>query len=427
MKKRIRSVFLHAVKMVGRTLKSYTLLSVTIILTFSLFLGYLFYTDSAAYNEYKEIFATRREMLYIQDADMNNDKLNLFLLKAEDLASYHISYVYTTPAGTLNSNYILEKDKGLEDPPIIRLPNWQVAFIPTGAWVGDIFSSWYPYDLSCITWLDGKERSGVTLAKDEAILPEQLYYALGLDQMEKPEYIFRFDEYSDCGAMTLKIVGLLEDKQTLSGTLAAESETGSYTNRILVSQESMPAIRDVSQWGRRIYVYTKSPELITELAKSLDYPVHAVYERQNEALAQLRYRMGNKALIAAALLLLLGINLYSCFSNVLNDRKFEIGVKRALGASAWSIVRQFVYESLMVVLANIAISVALVTNIFIVMKFINERIPDELGELHQWTVYISPYSVGMFLVCAVALTVVFSLIFAYQSTRVEIVKYLKAE
>lgn len=43
----------HAVVMAGRTLKSYALLSVTIVLSFSLLLGYLVYTDSSLYNDYK--------------------------------------------------------------------------------------------------------------------------------------------------------------------------------------------------------------------------------------------------------------------------------------------------------------------------------------------------------------------------------------
>ena len=46
---------------------------------------------------------------------------------------------------------------------------------------------------------------------------------------------------------------------------------------------------------------------------------------------------------------------------------------------------------------------------------------------HDWIIYISPYSIAMFVVGSVAMTVVFSLIFAYKSTQVEIVEYLKAE
>lgn len=177
-KHRMLSIFLHAGKMVGRTLKSYALLSVTIVLTFSLFLGYLLYTDSSAYNEYKEIFATRREMLYFADNDIDNAKLNLFLEKAEELAQFHVSYVYTTSGGTLDTMFVLEENAEMVNPPYEILGTWGVAFIPAGAWVSDVYSSEgvynanYPYDLSRITWLDGKKHADVTLAKDEALLPE---------------------------------------------------------------------------------------------------------------------------------------------------------------------------------------------------------------------------------------------------------------
>ena len=44
-----------------------------------------------------------------------------------------------------------------------------------------------------------------------------------------------------------------------------------------------------------------------------------------------------------------------------------------------------------------------------------------------YTLFLSPYSIGMFLTCAVTLTIVFSLIFAYKSTQGQVIDYLKAE
>ena len=92
-----------------------------------------------------------------------------------------------------------------------------------------------------------------------------------------------------------------------------------------------------------------------------------------------------------------------------------------------SIVRQFLYESVMVMLANILLSVVLVADIALAYKFVQSRMPEKVEQFGAWTIVISPYSAGMFVLCAVSLTVVFSLIFAYQSTQVEIVQYLKAE
>lgn len=45
----------------------------------------------------------------------------------------------------------------------------------------------------------------------------------------------------------------------------------------------------------------------------------------------------------------------------------------------------------------------------------------------NWIIYVSPYSLAMFAACTIALTVVFSMIFAYRSTQVRIADQLKAE
>lgn len=47
----------HASKMMLRNRKSYALLSVTIVLSFSVLLCYLGFVDSGTYHDYKEVFA----------------------------------------------------------------------------------------------------------------------------------------------------------------------------------------------------------------------------------------------------------------------------------------------------------------------------------------------------------------------------------
>ena len=76
---------------------------------------------------------------------------------------------------------------------------------------------------------------------------------------------------------------------------------------------------------------------------------------------------------------------------------------------------------------NILLSVALVTDLSILYKVIYEATPNEYGFYYRFTLCLSRWSAEMFAVCTLSLTVVFSLIFAYQSTQVEIVDYLKAE
>ena len=122
------------------------------------------------------------------------------------------------------------------------------------------------------------------------------------------------------------------------------------------------------------------------------------------------------------LFILLGINLFSSFKNALNERRFEIGVKRAIGAGKKSIVGQFFREGMIVMVSNIAFSIYLIFSLAVIYKTVQKYFFDT-----TWTIDLSPYSAVIFLFSAFFLSVSFSLIFAYQSTNVEIASRLKAE
>lgn len=414
------SILRHAMVMVGRTLKSYALLSVTIVMSFSLLLGYLVFTDANLYNEYADLFAYRRGDVLVRHTGDNGEKLSLFLENLDEMDGTQY-YIYTYGlGGSLTTEYHAD-DCGLPEGSEVTLHNWQMIFVPDHAWVEGTMVNFY----NDVTWL-AEPREDFYLKADEAILCEGVYYALGLDQMEEPVYTFRFEH---AATLTLKIVGYTKDEYPLK--LVQDEEVATvyspdiyYTDQIILSSklENKPFAETY------VAIHSENPEQVVKLAESMNFDdVASSYQQQNDALEAIRLEKRNKAIIACALLLLLGINLYSSFTNALNDRKFEIGVKRAIGASSWNIVRQFLYESLMVMTANTFLSVVLVTDVFIVYKYIYERTPDQWGNLNQFIVYISPQSIAMFAVCAVSLTIVFSLIFAYKSTRVEIVQYLKAE
>lgn len=427
-RRRIGSVLRHAAQMVGRTLRSYMLLSVTIVLSFSLLLGYLLYTDTKLYNDYKKLFSLSRNIVMAGDPNRNASKMNALHAEAEELGdTYHMTFFAGNEQFATNL-------PGEDDPEkAFSTVNYIVA-APNNAWdlylesVGDYVA---PME---IHWLEGQEREGCRLEGDEALVSEGVFYALGLDRQETP--LLHIQPEEGVGAdfseirLTVRIVGTIRD----TAPLVVQDEVGNlqydrnYQMRTVVSMELLNPVRfpDADLWQYTVF-YTEHPEQVAQLSEKMGCNTYSVYEQQNEALETIRVEKRNKAIIACALLLLLGINLYSSFTNALNDRKFEIGVKRAIGASGWSIVRQFLYESLLVMAVNIALAVVLVTDIAIVYKYIYERIPDALGSYNRFVLYISPYSLGMFGLCAVTLTVVFSLIFAYQSTQVEIVQYLKAE
>jgi ABC-type antimicrobial peptide transport system permease subunit len=80
------------------------------------------------------------------------------------------------------------------------------------------------------------------------------------------------------------------------------------------------------------------------------------------------------------------------------------------------------YEGIIVVCVNIVISSLLATCIFGLYKLYLNVIKKEL-----FVIYMSPYSMVVFLVISIFMTLAFSLIFAIQSSKVEIIKHLKSE
>lgn len=426
------AVLRHAVVMVSRTLRSYALLSVTITMSFTLLLGYLVYQDSQLYNEHKLILSCDPNVARLSDLDQSESKLALLQHKAAALGQTYRYDCFETSVITHNTKLIEEESgKELRHRPII------IKSLSRG--VFGLYQLGEPLD---VTWLPGQERDTLDLQPGEAILEDTWFYALGLDQQESPVYKLAISDVNGIKPevwLNLRIVGIVECGANYGADLIQEVpgeevflET-SYSPKIYVSMEEFGPDNapEGFRWYQQVMFYTAHPYELASYAESIyGHNTGAFYStvrRQDNALEDIRSTNRLKVIIAGALLLLLGINLYSSFANALSSRKFEIGVKRALGASAWSIVRQFLFESFVVMVGNVFLSVCMVADIAVIYKYILEHIPDEWGRFHPHIIHFSPYSMAMFGVCAATLTIVFSIIFAYRSTQVQIVDYLKAE
>ena len=416
----------HSFTMVGRTLRSYALLSVTIVLSFSLLLGYLLFVDSQIYNDYKNIFQLNRGNLKISEDEQNSERFDILVQKASQREDTCLYVTYNAYPSMSDGQFVIDGNETIHSRQI------RVVFLSGYVW--EYFYHFdEPYD---IQWLDGGEHEYVDLAPGEAILDTGTFYALGLDALDEPEYTFRFNQGNETLETKVKIVGLI-DLPADYGEFFVEKDGRLQYNDTYPPIILLPIIdyteEEVARLAPLRYAifYSENPDIIYGYATDLGFKVglaNSAFRWQDSVLETIRGQKSTKALITCAMLLILGINLYSSFSNALNKRKFEIGVKRAIGASGFAIVRQFLYESITVMVANILVSIALVTDIGLLYKLVMEEVYGPTNFLYEtYTLYLSPYSIGMFLVCAVTLTVVFSLIFAYKSTQVQVIDYLKAE
>jgi putative ABC transport system permease protein len=99
---------------------------------------------------------------------------------------------------------------------------------------------------------------------------------------------------------------------------------------------------------------TAMAEAIRRAVKAAD-PLRAVYElgvveqRVGDAFGQNRLRAMLLALFAATALLLAGVGVYGTLSYAVNARRREVALRLALGAVRRGVIRQFLFESLVVV------------------------------------------------------------------------------
>lgn len=414
-KRHKRAMLPHAAKMLWRNKTSYLMLSVTIVLSFSLLLGYLTFTDSRLYNRYKELFSAREDVVMAYSYDkspVHHAALATSAKKADASVTLYQYFSMTTKLPQAQGVYV-----DLYFLPAGNRPVYEMVLGNSQDFL-DIFQ--YARQINPI-----KGKTDFALKDNEAIINESLFRAISPDG-SLPVTLGLPVTWADGKTeyWALNVVGVCADLRT-SNTLSYD-EKGNLRGEacVYLSQDNLGehTAADCPVVQRITWMATSHPLELSEYAQRMGMVTYCAMEAQQQALQTIRIEKATKGVIAAVLLLLLGINLYSSFSNALEHRKYEIGVKRAIGASGWSIMKQFLLESIMIMLINILISVLMVTNGMILYKLYQSIFRET-----EWIVSISEYSVIMFLICSVVLTVLFSSLFAYKSTKVEIVQYLKAE
>ncbi len=434
MKQHSGSHFSHALKMLLRNRRSYGLLSVTIVMSFAILLGYLCFTDSNLYDKYKVLFSAERNVVMAYSWDVTENLTMEKNVKADD-PDCEIYHYYST-AGWQPQYHPEDPAKRPVNIVGIDHVSTETVFLPRGETRVYSFSGGYSeaahYGVACgmpITPILGRTEFGLT--GNEAIISESYYNSVnpgGTLPFEMPHRIAWKD--GEESWFTIKVVGVCEDDRYGDGVIYETldgQELFTVHATVYLSQEMMGdhTVEDFGAGKVMTWCRTDSPNNAAEWATRAGMVVFSASRQQDAAITDIQVQKATKGVIAIVLMLLLGINLYSSFTNALNERRFEIGVKRAMGASPWHIMLQFLMESLAVMLMNILLAMVVVADALALYK-LYYRLSD-YHAYYNWTMDVSSYSVAMFLVCSISLTVVFSFLFAWKSTRVEIVQYLKAE
>lgn len=406
--------FKHSLYMIRRNQLVYIKLSITILISFSLLYGFLLFTDSRLYNQYKEIFAQPSELV-LSNIYEKPAAYKALLSQIKNNIPNADCYGYIT------TNGVCEYENGRINVRSVFLPSGD---IPVYTWEQlDYEESGAIYSVAPIELLG--EKQDFNLKENEVIINESWYQALVNGRGSEPIRIrVNFDWQEEDSEWELKVVGMYKDTLQegvgIDETGFVNGFGGMYISAALFSGLDIGRADLATEYS--VWVNTSEHESVLAYASALGFSSYGVSEAQREANAVLKVEKANKAYVAAVIFVLLSINLYSSFSNALKDRCYEIGVKRALGASKGDIVRQFLYESLCVMLFDTLVAVMLVFDLVIGYKAFQIFV---IGK--EWTIFISPYSIITFSVCSLSLSVVFSLLFAFKSTQVEIISNLREE
>lgn len=389
----------HSLLMIKKTYKNYILLSVTAFLSFGFMFIYLLYTDSEIYNEYKWVLSLDYKLAVSQNSNDNTTMRNLKRVETQ-LDKMPDTYYY------YNKQCLARNVYGL---------SCQVYMYPGYVWgvfEGKSDGTYYGYERVKV---NGEYVLEIGIG--EAVVSEAVYNAIKETDDRKTITLIFADTDGKEFIKTFDIVGTyIGDSKSNN-----DREENTESDPVYINIGSVDTEKIVID-NIELVTHSERVDQVIEMLKDNSLACEEVKSIQNEALLAKRNAVENKYIIAIVLFVLLGINLYSSFENALNDRKYEIGVKRAIGAGKFDIMKQFTIEGLAVMLCNIVVAVFTMLNGMLVYKYILYSLKNEI-----YTIYISMESIILYAVFTFSMALVFSLLFAYRSTRVQIVKYLKEE
>ena len=105
--RKLIAILIHAVQMVRKNAKSYALLSVTVVLSFSGLLAYLMHTDSSLYNDYKDILSRDSNVIFVPDTynALNKERALLEVSKREGLEASYVRQQIMSRTTKLNESH----------------------------------------------------------------------------------------------------------------------------------------------------------------------------------------------------------------------------------------------------------------------------------------------------------------------------------
>ena len=176
------------------------------------------------------------------------------------------------------------------------------------------------------------------------------------------------------------------------------------------------AVLQVSDTAMLTPVSQVASNMLGRLHRADDFSVtvpHSLLNEQKQSEKIFRWVMGS---LAAISLLVGGIGIMNIMLANTTERKSEIGLRRALGATRRDIVSLFVSESLLLCILGGAIGVA-----------VGFGLAQIIGSLAEWTVLYHTWSIPLGIIVSAIVGLVFGTVPAFRAARQDPVLALRSE
>lgn len=247
-----------------------------------------------------------------------------------------------------------------------------------------------------------------------------------------------------------KIVGVYE--QTLSESKANKSYISEFESEVYIADYH----REFSESGFSFDVFISADSIALSSDndyQNISYDFYCFYKNQNEkekintAISKIQnnvnesniytidkdiimfeknqYRSNvvySKLVVMIIVMLISGINIFGAMQNSVNERKREIGIKKALGASDGEIMFGFVIENILNIFLSCAFALSITLLGFLIYSFYQRQIL-----FVDYTIFFYKDTIIMFLIFFISCTFGFSLIPAYTASQTNIIETIRVD
>lgn len=411
MLKQLTKIIKHSLTMMKVHWQAYLSLSITITISLGLFLGILVYYDTTYFNEYKSDISIPPNI--IQSGDGNLQTANALTIMSQ---KYDDTFAFSW------------RDGGVDLPSYQRSIFGHLTFVDHNFFNFPIEGN---HGFVSHNIIEGRLFTHEEISNNEKIiLIEEKFKDIlfGTEEAIGQEILLPTNFSGDSiptDVTPYTIIGVVQSHDTYPSDIL-DDESMMIDGRLYLPLNALVDFKDIQTLSYTLVV-AKSPEVQREIYQTLFlegmHTTSSLWHIEYASHAYIEMRESQISLLAIVLIIL-SLNLFSLHSNVLKKRQQEIAIKRALGASKRTIIIEFFIEGLFIFLINFLVVCFLISTIAVIWYYFNHNL---YQGYNLKSLVIMPFSIQLFIIVSILMTILNSMILAYQATRINIIDAIKAE